>query len=373
MSTRIFWCHPRLRDYRQNLFRLMSQTDTIQFLFQMPGEADQGLNCTYTKSRKIISTMRPIPLKDIQTLYRGIKWADVYISSLIWSTYTILGLAIAKLLGKKVIVCDETSFIFSDPKSKLRYVLARLLFWYIDAFFVLGEIHRTILIQLGAVSEKIFVANEYPGQIYHTIVPQAINLPVNEGTPIVLFLGRLIEIKGVEYLIKAFSLLEKVHEGAALLIVGDGPLRRELESLATTLGIRNVHFAGEITDIHQKAYLFQRSRVVVVPSITTKYDREGGPMIVLEALSAGKPVIGTTALGSNKTFIQDGVNGFVVPEKDAHAIYEKTKWLIESKYFSEKQVLETFNRIRGHEYQVEILHAAIRFSMTHGKHASLLI
>jgi len=369
MSTRIFWCHPRLRDFRQNFFRLMSQAETIRFLFQMPGEADQGLNCTYTKSRKIISTMRPIPLKDIQTLYRGIKWADVYISSLIWSTYTILGLAIAKLLGKKAIVCEEINLICSDPKSKLKYILARLLFRYIDAFFVLGEIQKETLVKLGADSEKIFVANEYPGQIYHTIVPQAINLPFNEGMPIVLFLGRLIEIKGVEYLINAFSLLEKVHEGAALLVVGDGPLRRELESLATTLGIRNVHFAGGITDIHQKAYLFQRSRVVIVPSITTKYDREGGPLVVLEAMSAGKPVIGTNALGSSTAFIQDGINGFLVPEKDALALYEKTKWLIESKDFSEKQVLETFNRIRGHEYQVEILHAAIRFSMTHGKHA----
>jgi glycosyltransferase involved in cell wall biosynthesis len=368
MRTQIFWCHPRLRDYRQNLFQLMCQAYTVRFLFQMPSDADQDFEHTYTKRRKIISTMRPIPLADVRTLYQGIKGADVYISSLIWCSYTIIGLVIAKLLGKKVIVCEEINIVCSDLKSKLKYTLARLLFRYIDALFVTGEIHKTILIQLGAVPEKIFAANEYPGQIYHTISPQAVNLPFNKGTPIVLFLGRLIEIKGVEHLIRAFGLLEQVRSDVALLIVGDGPLRQELETLTTTLGARNVHFAGEITDIHQKAYLFQRSRLVVVPSITTKYQREGGPMVVLEALSAGKPVIGTTALGSNRAFIEDGVNGYIVPEKDANALFDKMEMVFESQNISEKRVLDTFDRIRGHEYQAERLQAAICYALMHGSH-----
>jgi hypothetical protein len=128
MDLRIFWCHPRLMDYRENLFRIISQTYTVRFLFQMPSYVVQGFEYTYTKERRIISTMRLIPLEDIQKLYTGIKWADVYICSFIWSTYTMAGLVIAKLLGKKVIVQEEINIICSDPKSKLKYLLARLLF-----------------------------------------------------------------------------------------------------------------------------------------------------------------------------------------------------------------------------------------------------
>ncbi len=366
MSIRIFWCHPKLRDYRESLFRLMGQTYSIRFLFQVPSGADQSFECVYARNHKAVSTLRPIPLDDVRMLCEGIKWSDVYISSFMWSTYTVSGLVIAKLLGKKVIVCEEINMICSDLKSRLKYALARLLFRYVDALFVTGEIHKTILIQLGAVPEKIFVANEYPGQIYHTITPRAVNLPFNQGAPIVLFLGKLVEIKGVEYLIQAFGLLEQVRSDVALLIVGDGPLRRELENLARTLEIRNVHFAGEITDIHQKAYLFQQSRMVVVPSITTQYQREGGPMVVLEALSAGRPVIGTTALGSNKAFIQDGVTGFVVPEKDPDALCEKIGRLIATNDITEKRVLDSFAKIKGHEYQAEMLQAAIRYALIHG-------
>jgi glycosyltransferase involved in cell wall biosynthesis len=87
---------------------------------------------------------------------------------------------------------------------------------------------------------------------------------------------------------------------------------------------------------------------------------------VLEVLSEEKPVIGADALGSSTTFIQNGVKGYLVPEKDANALFEKMKMTINSGYISEKQVWDTFGRIKGHEYQAKKLQEAINFATNLG-------
>lgn len=354
MKVCIFWCHPKVGDFRVKLFQIMSRSQKVVFFFLEPSDNDYHFDCVYSKDRKIGQTIRLLPLEDIQKLYNGIRSSDVFISSFIWSTYTMIGLLMAKLMNKKVIVWEEINLIRFDLKSKLKYLIGRLLFWYIDAFFVLGDVQKDVLVELGVEPKKIFVANEYPGYIYSAIRTQAVDFPFDKDERIILYLGRLAEIKGVEYLIRAFALLEKKHKDVALLVVGDGPLLQKLRQLAGTLGIKKIYFAGKITDIHQKAYLFQRSSFVVVPSITTK-SREGGPLVVLEALSAGRPVLGTDALGNSTALIQDGVNGYIVQEKDVNALLTKMDFLLSSESIASQKVLRNFYKIKGHNHQAGVL------------------
>jgi glycosyltransferase involved in cell wall biosynthesis len=296
----------------------------------------------------------------MRKLYAGVKWADIFVSSFIWNPYTVVGIILCKLFDKKLIVWEELSVIRPGLVPAMKYAMVRGLVKRVNAFFVLGKVQENILERLGVSHEKIFLANEYPGRIYHGVEQREVpRVLINRGGKVILYVGRLVDFKGVDYLIKAFSSIEQEFDGVNLVIAGDGPFRSHLEALAASIGVRNVLFLGRVTDA-EKAYLLAKSSMLVAPTICTKTSSEStGPMTVLEALSAGKPVITTTVAGSS-VFIQNGVNGFVVREKDADAIAEKIRYLL-GRRIPESQVLATFRTIKGVEYQVEQFEKAINY------------
>jgi glycosyltransferase involved in cell wall biosynthesis len=365
MSVRVFWWHPCLRDYRLPLFQIMCSNHEIRFLFQEPSPLDEQFAHVHSKRRQSARPLSFLSFEDIRHLCVGIKWADVFVSSFVWCSYTLAGLLIAKLQGKSVIVWEEINMLRPDRKSRIRQKLLRSLVKHVDAFFVLGDAQKRTLVQLGVAPERIFVANEYPGLEYAKITPKEVNLPIDQDSIVIMFIGRLIEVKGVEYLIRAFALFRQQFPRAELLIVGDGPLRKDLQDLVTRLDLKAVHFVGEITDTFEKAYLFRRSVAVVVPSIITKTVAEGGPLVVLEALSAGRPVIVSDAAGSSTSLVVEGANGYVVPQRDVAALFERMKCVILDKPISAEQVLATFRQIRGHDYQAEQLTKGIDFALSH--------
>lgn len=115
------------------------------------------------------------------------------------------------------------------------------------------------------------------------------------GKKIILFVGKLSEKKGVSNLVSAIKLLANDLPDSHLLIVGRGGYRPSLERLASRLGIGyRVRFIGAVP--HQKisAY-YQLADVVAVPSLPDQFgETEGMPVVVLEALASGKPVVGSS-------------------------------------------------------------------------------
>lgn len=131
----------------------------------------------------------------------------------------------------------------------------------------------------------------------------------------VLFIGRLIKIKGVDYLIKAVSILKKGGENYSIAIASDGPERNRLESSAKSLGLNgSIHFLGRI-ESDTLVDLYNSAKMTVLPS----YDREGLLITMLESSSCGTTVITTTAC-SMKEFIKNGRNGILVKPKNARAL-----------------------------------------------------
>jgi glycosyltransferase involved in cell wall biosynthesis len=301
---------------------------------------------------------------DFRTMYSSIKRCDVFVSSFVWNSYTLVGLFLCKLFRKKMIVWEEVNVVHSGLRFGIYHTLIRMIVKYVDAFFVCGKPQNRFLVSNGVAPEKIFVTNEYPGYVYSNVHPRPIALPFSSHEKVILYLGRLVEIKGVEYLIKAFSIVEKQSNDAALVIAGIGPLRKDLEELARELGVHRIHFAGYVPDIYAKSYLLRRSCMVVVPSvITERLQGEGGPIVVLEALSAGRPVIGTTALGSSTGLIVDGVNGYVVGQRDVEALAERILDLLRTNSITSRDVLKTFSAIKGHDHQLEQLRRAVSYVM----------
>ena len=139
----------------------------------------------------------------------------------------------------------------------------------------------------------------------------------------ILFVGRLMEVKGIDVLINAFSLLVKHHpfEDWNLDIVGDGPERDYLTKLSRDKAISHlVNFHGskqrnQIKDFYSQAELF------ILPSKTTSLgEKEGLGLVVLEAMMAGVPVIGTDCGGIRETIV-NGRTGIIIPENDVDALH----------------------------------------------------
>lgn len=139
------------------------------------------------------------------------------------------------------------------------------------------------------------------------------------GTRLV-YVGRLIQNKGVQYLLRAMPKILSVHPDASLQLVGDGPMRGYLERMANSLGISHaVAFLGirdDVPDILAEADVFIR------PSLT-----EGMPLAVLEAMSAGLPVVATPVAGVVE-LVKHGENGLLVPPGDPAALADAVTQLL---------------------------------------------
>jgi len=141
----------------------------------------------------------------------------------------------------------------------------------------------------------------------------------SEETRNVLFVGRLIERKGVEYLVKAIKLVNQSVK-ARLIVVGEGHQRRGIEELVKKEGLSDaVKLVGKV-DSKQLDRYYRGCDVFVLPAIVdSKGDTEGLGVVLLEALSYKKPVVATDVGGIADIIVNDET-GILVPEKDPLAL-----------------------------------------------------
>jgi glycosyltransferase involved in cell wall biosynthesis len=177
-------------------------------------------------------------------------------------------------------------------------------------------------LEWGIPSERISV--RYIGVDLSSFRPAA--LPLERRLPRILFVGRLVEKKGVEYLIRAFGLVKAQLPAAELVIAGDGRLRAQLELLATQLKL-SVTFLGSLSSQQIKEE-FQQTRVLCSPSVTADNgDAEGLPIVILEAQACAVPVV-TSARGGAREGIIDGVTGFACKERDVACLSNRLMQLL---------------------------------------------
>jgi glycosyltransferase involved in cell wall biosynthesis len=181
-------------------------------------------------------------------------------------------------------------------------------------FIAVSEAIRQRAINFGIPSEKIAVS--YIGTDTCKFSLGAV--PASQRAPRVLFVGRLVEKKGCRYLIEAMSIVQKDLPDARLVVVGDGPLRENLECLAQDLGV-TVDFCGSQLSAYVKQEL-DAARLLCLPSVTAENgDAEGFGLVLLEAQASGVPVI-TSAYGGATEGIKEGETGFSFPEADIDSL-----------------------------------------------------
>ncbi|MBN2225321.1 MAG: glycosyltransferase family 4 protein [Deltaproteobacteria bacterium] len=132
--------------------------------------------------------------------------------------------------------------------------------------------------------------------------------------------GRLIRLKGQQYLIEALPAIRERFPQASLTLVGDGPDRDALAHLVQELGLADaVRFTGEIPHERIDGLLAEHD-IFVLPSIVVESgETEGLGTVLLEAMAAGVPVIGS-AVGGIPDIITDGENGLLAPQRSPNAI-----------------------------------------------------
>ena len=146
-------------------------------------------------------------------------------------------------------------------------------------------------------------------------------LGIDPGTPVIGIVARLAPVKNHAVLIDAFAIVHGRRPDAVLVLVGDGPLRAELEARAAGLGLgAAVRFAGlasAMPPVYRDIDLFVLSSVA-----------EGTSISILEAMASGLPIV-ATAVGGTPALLDGGAAGVLVPSSDAAALADALTGLLD--------------------------------------------
>lgn len=189
-------------------------------------------------------------------------------------------------------------------------------------FVAVSEAIKNRAISVGIPANKIDV--RYVGVDSARFQPG--RLGISQRPPRVLFVGRLVEKKGCAYLLRAMRIVQQANPGAQLTIVGDGPLRSQLENLAREMNV-NAVFKGFLAGSEVKREI-DEARVFCLPSVTADNgDAEGLAIVLLEAQASGIPVI-TSGVGGTLEGIVEGQTGYGFEERDVPKLASRLSELL---------------------------------------------
>ncbi|WP_216667673.1 glycosyltransferase [Saccharibacillus deserti] len=176
-------------------------------------------------------------------------------------------------------------------------------------FIAVSDFIRSKLLSQGYPPEKVI--RHYIGINTETFTPDS----SIQRRDAVLFVGRLVEVKGCAYLIDAMAEVQRSNPEAELIIIGDGPLRSELEERAASKLTRYRFLGTQSPDVVRE--WMNQARVFSVPSVRAENGAEEGlGMVFLEAAAMGLPVA-SFATGGIPEAVEHGRTGYLAPERDA--------------------------------------------------------
>ena len=238
---------------------------------------------------------------------------DIVMTTLFYAD--ILGAIVGKAAGAKGVFSWET---ISSPE----WLIARRLFPYrlfirmADSVISVSEATRTWLIEKRGVSPYHIKVIPYGVNLafFHTNSAAKIkeNFGFSQTDKIIGMVGRLHPQKGHQYLIEAAKIVTSRIPNSKFAIVGDGPLRHELERHAQSAGLENhFHFMGFRHDVPELIQIFD---IFTLPSLY-----EGLPNVVLEAMACGLAVVATPVDGTKEAVIHNET-GLLIPPENSEAL-----------------------------------------------------
>ena len=202
--------------------------------------------------------------------------------------------------------------------APLKVMARRFTARFIDVFVANNPPAREYLIRtLDVPQDKIIVGWWLAGMPADLPARPLAIAAVPEGSPLFVCAGRLIPQKGIDLVIRALPIYRLQFGPCTLWVIGEGPERESLVQLSRRLGVEAmVTFLGTVDHQVLKG-AFQACQAFVFPTLQDFVGR-----VVVEALSAGAPVVVSPMTGAVGTIVHDGVNGIVVDPRDASALAE---------------------------------------------------
>ena len=225
----------------------------------------------------------------------------------------VLGGIAARIAGVKHTINWVHNIGNVEPRGTVRSTVDRALTRWTSGYFGVAEAQRRYLVdELGYPDDKIRI-------IYNGVDPAQFSISTDRGVraefgfaeddPVVGIVAMLRPEKDHVSFLRAARIVVDELPRARFLIIGDGPIRPQLEALCTELQLTmNVHFAGSRDDV---ARLLQAIDVFVLSSVTV----ECFPISLLEAMACARPAV-CSAVGGIPEMINDGETGYLVPPKD---------------------------------------------------------
>lgn len=261
----------------------------------------------------------------------------------------VLGSITGKITGLSLISTCH-GFIANDTNLTLYNMIDRIILRSFNKIITVSKGIKDDLIKSGIHESHITVlqnavSGHYSNELFSQNRQSKRKLVKIDGKDFVIgYLGRLSEEKGIKYLIEAGSLLLNESMPIRLLIIGEGPQKKEMEGLVKKANIGdNITFVGFQSEIEE---WLPAMDVFVLPSLT-----EGTPMSLLEAMAYGIPVV-ASAVGGVPQVIDSEQNGILVPPGKPQDIKDAIRFLYMNEDLRKSFSSEAQNKIKLN-YNVE--------------------
>jgi colanic acid/amylovoran biosynthesis glycosyltransferase len=319
--------HPEVERYR-----LMERTRFLNTPPSRFGRLVKALTTLVTYRRyphlNIRHALIPPGRRSVSLLARCAAFKEAPVYDVLLCQYGYLGLATLGLVHLGAVQGDLVVAFRGHDMRALRTKPPAYRALFREAKLVLPVCHafKQRLVNAGCEPHKLHVHHSGIDLSQFAYHPRA---RAEQEPTTILTIARLVEKKGVEYGIRAAAALKASGRAFRYAIVGDGPLRTKLQRLIDELGLsQEVVLLGWKTNAEVRR-LLSEAHVLIAPSITTSAgDIEGIPNVMKEAMATGMPVIGTLHSGIPE-LVEDGVCGFLVPERDSEALADRLAALID--------------------------------------------
>ncbi|MBI3993657.1 MAG: glycosyltransferase family 4 protein [Candidatus Lambdaproteobacteria bacterium] len=326
---RIAVVHNQCLPYRHFLFRALAARFEIDFFFfnQQPSEVPADLQATIQRGYRIPYASAYFIVPGLRRALRRRRY-NLIVGGDIGDYNTATAYGVARHTGTPFVPWSVEWNTIRHPRRLLRRPFEQQMLLHSAGIIVPGVRHIEFLTGRGIPAQKLRrVPNivDYEAQPADPAHPLYGRLaPLKSTGTLVCAIGRHVAFKGHGQLLRAQGRLEQAERdgGAAaphLVIAGNGPLLAQNKALARRLALRKAIFIEEFVGDAAKHVIYDLCDIFVLPS-TRKRAFEAWGLVCNEALAHGKPMVVTTAVGAAGEVVREGINGFIVADKDIAAL-----------------------------------------------------